>query len=89
MTQQLVPVPTQFQFIPDPLIEWRVSGDGSGKEAFRGEIALPEALRKHPQDHIRVRNRFRELMASGLAAFDAHKVVEETLGDELKRRGMI
>ncbi|MBB5553661.1 hypothetical protein [Rhizobium lentis] len=89
MTPQLVPVAKQFQFIPDPLIEWRVSRDGSGNEAFRGGIVLPEALRRHPQDHIRVRDRFRELMASGLSAFDARKVVEETLGDELKRSGMI
>jgi hypothetical protein len=80
MTPQLVTAPTQFQFIPDPLIEWRVSGDGIGKEASRGGIALPEALRKHPQDHIRVRDRFRESMASGLSAFDARKAVEETLG---------
>lgn len=85
MTPQLVPVPTQFQFIPDPLIEWRVSNDGSGKEAFRCGIALPDALRKHPQDHIRARDRFRELMATGLSAFDAHKVVEATLGSRLER----
>ncbi|QHW29186.1 hypothetical protein GYN07_33615 (plasmid) [Rhizobium leguminosarum bv. viciae 248] len=89
MTPQLVPAPAQFQFIPDSIIEWRVSSDGNGKAAFRRGIALPDALRKYPQDHIRVRDRFRELMASGLSAFDARKVVEETLGDELKQRGVI
>ncbi|WP_223568317.1 hypothetical protein [Agrobacterium tumefaciens] len=89
MTPQLEKIPKQFQFIPDPLIEWRESSDGCGNEAFRGGIALHDALRKYPQDHIRARDRFRELMASGLSTFDARKVVEATLGAELELRSVI
>ncbi|MDX1016386.1 hypothetical protein GOL25_25925 [Sinorhizobium medicae] len=89
ITPQLVPAPAQFQFIPDPLIEWKVGSDGIAKEAFRCGIALPDALRKYPNDHIGVRDRFRELMATGLSAFDARKVVEAALGAELRTKGVI
>ncbi|TAY14001.1 hypothetical protein [Rhizobium leguminosarum] len=89
LTPQLAPAPSKFQFIPDPSIEWRGTSDGTAKEAFRSGNPLPTALRKYPEAHIRMRDEFSRLMASGMSAFDARKRVDATLGVEFRKKDPI
>lgn len=84
LTPQLVRAPAQFQFIPDPFIEWLDGNDGM-RHAFRVGARVPQALRKYPEYHIQMRDEFRDLMASGMSAFDARKIVDSTLGAELRK----
>lgn len=79
LTPQLVPAASQFQFIPDPLIEWREAGDGA-RRAFRGGVVLPEVLRKYPEHHILMRNELHRLIAAGMSIADARQRVDATLG---------
>lgn len=84
LTPQLVPAPSQFEFIPDAHIEWRETGDGE-RHPFRCGVSIPSALRKYPEYHIRMRDEFHNLLASGIAAFDAREMVDVTLGAELRK----
>jgi hypothetical protein len=84
LTPQSVQAPSQFQFIPDPLIEWLDTGDG-GRYAFRCGVRLPKALRKYPGYHLRMWDELHDLMASGMSAFDAREMVDVTLGAELRK----
>ncbi|WP_187772206.1 hypothetical protein [Agrobacterium sp. B1(2019)] len=83
LTPQTTSLPSRFQFIPDSVIEWRVSSDGMGMDAFRGGRALPLALRKDPQVHIRMRDEFMALIAAGLAPVDARDQVAANWGAKL------
>lgn len=85
LTPQLVRSPSQFQFIPDPFIEWAETDDGTARVAFRLGVQLPDALRKHPEHHIRMRDELQRLMASGMSAFEARRVVDATLGADLSQ----
>lgn len=84
MTPQYVPAPPQFQFTPDPLIEWRDASDGA-RLAFRGGSQLPEVLRKYPEHHIRMRDELRRLIAAGMSVADARQKVDAILGAELRK----
>ncbi|MDP9813632.1 hypothetical protein J2W42_006506 [Rhizobium tibeticum] len=86
LTPQLVEAPPQFVFIPDSAIEWVETSDGSEREPFRNGTRLPDALRKYPEDHIRMRDRFRELIESGISVLDARSMVDTTLGAELSTK---
>ncbi|OOG73861.1 hypothetical protein B0E45_06100 [Sinorhizobium sp. A49] len=87
LTPQLVEAPSRFQFIPDPSIEWRETSDG--RDAFRGGVRLPQALRKYPEHHLRMRDELHDLVASGMSAFDAREMVDATLGAELRKKDPI
>ncbi|MDR6104234.1 hypothetical protein QE369_004431 [Agrobacterium larrymoorei] len=89
MTPQIVPVSPQFEFIPDPMIEWRENDDGNGKTPYRLGVASPSVLRRYPEDHIRALDRFRELVGGGLSAFEAREILAVTLGAELKAKGIL
>ncbi|CDZ41590.1 Hypothetical protein NGAL_HAMBI1145_59680 [Neorhizobium galegae bv. officinalis] len=89
LTPQLVPGPRHFEFIPDPLIEWRDTDDGSARDAIREGMPLPHALRKYPERHIRMRDELLRLVASGTSVIDARDEVDATLGAELRRMGPI
>jgi hypothetical protein len=84
LTPQLVQAPSKFQFIPDSFIEWLEANDGS-TDAFRRGVRLPYALRKYPEHHLRMRDEFLDLIASGMSAFDARELVDVTLGAELRK----
>lgn len=71
LTPQLVPAPNRFEFMPDPYLEWRDRDGGSTLSAFRREHKVPEALRKDPSRHIRMRDEFRALIATGLSVIEA------------------
>lgn len=86
LTPQAMPSPSQFQFIPDPHIEWLETSDGSGRDAFRLGVKVPTALRKYPEYHVRMWDELRVLTASGVAAFDAWELVAAKLGAELRQR---
>lgn len=86
LTPQLVEAPPQFVFIPDPAIEWVETHDGSGREPIRSGNRLPDALRKYPEDHIRMRDRFRELVSSGVSVLDARSMIDATLGAEFSAK---
>ncbi|RUM07649.1 hypothetical protein EFR84_08025 [Rhizobium chutanense] len=85
LTPQYIEAPSHFPFIPDMTIEWRENADGS-REPHRNGTKLPNALRKYPEDHIRMRDRFRELIDSGMSVLDARSMVDATLGDEFSRK---
>jgi hypothetical protein len=61
-------------------------GGAAAKEAFRSGNPLPTALRKYPEAHIRMRDDFSKLMASGMSTFDVRKRVDATLGVEFRRK---
>ncbi|RWN59441.1 MAG: hypothetical protein EOR99_33515 [Mesorhizobium sp.] len=84
LTPQLVQAPSQFQFIPDPFIEWLETSDGA-RDAFRGEVRLPKGLRKYPEHHLRMRDELHDLIASGMSVIDARGMVDATLGAELRK----
>ncbi|WP_421477669.1 hypothetical protein [Agrobacterium tumefaciens] len=89
MTPQIIPVSPQFDFIPDPCIEWRKDDDGHGKTPYRLEVASPSVLRRYPEDHFRALDRFRELVDGGLSAFEAREILAATLGAEMKAKGIL
>lgn len=76
LTPQLVPAPNRYEFIPDRYLEWRDRDDGS-KMAFRNGHEVPEALRKDPGRHIRMRDEFHALLAAGRSAIEARNTVAE------------
>ncbi|MFD1745041.1 hypothetical protein ACFSE1_06145 [Rhizobium helianthi] len=85
LTPQTTSLPSRFQFIPDDQIEWRVSFDVMGMDAFRGGMPLPLALRKYPHVHVPMRNEFMALIAAGLAAMDARDRVAASWGAEFRK----
>lgn len=87
VTPQTTPSPPSFWFIPDPSIQWTYTP--SEIVPLRVDVRVPNALRKYPEDHILMRDRFRELIATGMTAFDARAVVDATLGDELRNKAPI
>lgn len=89
MTPQIVPVSPQFEFIPDTFIEWREDDDGHGNTPYRVGVALPSVLRRYPEDHIRVLDRFRELVDGGLSPFEAREILAATVGAEMKAKGIL
>ncbi|MBX4950725.1 hypothetical protein HJA95_14295 [Rhizobium binae] len=89
LTPQLQPAAQQFQFIPDPSIEWREASDGSSREPFRRGHPVPNTLRKHPEFFVRMGERFDELIASGLSSEEAVAVVDATIGAELRQQAPI
>ena len=78
LTPQYIDAPARFTFVPDMVIEWRDNTDGS-RTPYRDGIKLPDTLRKYPDDHIRMRDRFRELINSGVSVPEARSIVEATL----------
>ncbi|MER8761491.1 MULTISPECIES: hypothetical protein [unclassified Mesorhizobium] len=86
LTPQINRLPSRFQFIPDASIEWIDANDGVATHGFRGGVKLPDALRKYPEHHLRMRDELRALMASGMTAFDAWQIVDAKLGAELMNR---
>lgn len=84
LTPQTTSLPSQFQFIPDDQIEWRVSSDGMGMDAFRAGRPLPLALRKYPHVHVQMRNEFMALIAAGMPAVNARDQVAAKWGSELQ-----
>lgn len=83
LTPQARPLPAKFQFIPDLAIEWRVSHDGQSNEPYRGGIPVPNALRKYPERHIRMRDELVAMVALGISAHDAWEAIDATRGAEL------
>lgn len=75
LTPQLVPAPNRFEFVPDPQLEWRDTDGGGTLSAFRHGHKVPEALRKDPSRHIRMRNEFRALIATGLSVIEARDLI--------------
>ncbi|PXA90876.1 hypothetical protein DMC47_27050 [Nostoc sp. 3335mG] len=75
LTPQLVVVPSKFQFIPDPLLEWRDSQGGAIRTAFRRGIEMPEVLRKDPDRHISMRDAFNALLTEGHSVIEARDIV--------------
>lgn len=75
LTPQLVPVSNSFDFIPDPHIEWRDGNDGLTKTAFRHGHEVPEALRKDPHRHIRLRDEFLAMIDAGMSPLEARDAV--------------
>lgn len=87
LTPQFVPAPSRFDFIPDPHIEWHNRDDGLSKTAFRHGQEAPEALRKDPHRHIRMRDEFLAMVEAGMSALEARDAVAKTTkcsGEELK-----
>ncbi len=63
MTPQHREGPARFNFIPDAAIKWRDAENG--KESFCAGVLVPHGLRSHPEHHIQMWERFRDLVASG------------------------
>lgn len=78
LTPQIVAAPSQFDFIPDPHIEWRDGDDGLSKTAFRHGHEIPEALRWNPHRHIRLRDQFLALVEAGMSALEARDAIART-----------
>ncbi|MCS4240927.1 hypothetical protein M2418_000429 [Rhizobium sp. BIGb0125] len=78
LTPQLVELASRFEYIPDPLIEWCSSGDGRSREPYRSGVRLPDALRKHPERHIKMHGELLRLIASGLPVIEARDKVAAT-----------
>ncbi len=75
LTPQFGATHSRFDFIPDPHIEWRDGDDGSCKTAFRQGHELPEALRKNPLRHIRMRDQFLAMVKAGMSPLEARDAV--------------
>lgn len=75
LTPQFVPSPSQFDFIPDPHIVWRDADDGLSKTAFRHGHEMPEALRKDPRRHIKMRDEFLAMVEAGMSPLEARDAV--------------
>ena len=73
LTPQFVDAPDRFEFIPDPHLVWR--DRGSSKVVYRHDQEIPDALRKNPTKHIRMRDEFRALVAEGHSAIKARDIV--------------
>lgn len=78
LTPQFVAAPSQFDFIPDPHIEWRDGDGGLSKTAFRNGHEMPEVLRKDPHRHIRMRDEFVAMVVAGMSALEARDAVAKT-----------
>lgn len=83
LTPQLLAASSEFDFVPDPAIVWRDEPDGE-RAAYRGARRVPQALRRFPEHHIKMRDKFRELIGQGMPALDARALVDTTLGAEMR-----
>ncbi len=84
LTPQLVGLASRFEFIPDPLIEWRDADDGVSRVPYRRGAQLPDALRKHPEHRIKMHDELLRLIASGYSVVEARDRVASTLGTEFR-----
>lgn len=75
LTPQVAPAPSRFEFIPDTHLEWRDINGGVSRIAFRHGDEVPEALRRDPGRHIRMRDEFRALVARGHSVLDARDII--------------
>ena len=75
LTPQIVPAPNRFEFVPDPYLEWRDKDGSADRAAFRGGNEVPEALRRDPSRHMRMRDEFRALVATGHSVVQARDLV--------------
>lgn len=78
LTPQLVQAPSRFEFIPDGLLEWRDIDGETTRTAFRHGDEVPEALRRDPERHIRMRDEFRALVARGHSVIDARDFIAKS-----------
>lgn len=78
LTPQLIAAPSRFGFIPDPHLEWRDTNGGATRIAFRHGKEVPEALRRDPGRHIRMRDEFEALIARGHSVIDARNIIAKT-----------
>lgn len=78
LTPQLVQAPNRFAFIPDSLLEWRDINGGTTRTAFRHGDEVPEALRRDPGRHIRMRDEFQALVARGHSVIDARDLIAKS-----------
>lgn len=83
LTPQLVPAPNRFQFIPDTNLEWRDLNGGTTRIAFRHGDAVPEALRRDPDQHIRMRDEFQKLVARGHSVIDARDLIAKAASGKM------
>ncbi len=87
LTPQYTEVSADFSFIPDMAIEWVDTADGF-RQPYRSGMKLPDALRRYPEDHILMRDTFRDLVASGMSPLDAQAQIASTLGAEFNRKSL-
>ncbi|WP_245510009.1 hypothetical protein [Rhizobium leguminosarum] len=87
MTPQHREGPARFNFIPDAAIEWRNADNG--KEPFRGGVQVPQGLRSNPEQHVRMWERFRDLVSLGMPVAEARQLVDDTLGAELRQMAQL
>jgi hypothetical protein len=85
LTPQFTEVSADFSFVPDMAIEWVDTADGF-RQPYRSGMKLPDALRRYPEDHILMRDTFRDLVASGMSPLDAQAQIASTLGAEFNRK---
>lgn len=78
LTPQLVPAPNRFEFVPDIHLEWRDIEGGSTRIAFRHGVEVPEALRRDPGRHIRMRDEFQALVERGHSVTDARDLIAKS-----------
>lgn len=78
LTPQLVPAPNRFEFIPDTCLEWRHTNGGATRTVFRHKDKVPEALRRDPGRHIRMRDEFQALVARGYSVIDARDLIAKS-----------
>jgi hypothetical protein len=83
LTPQLVPAPNRFEFIPDTHLDWRDINGGTTRIAFRHGDEVPEALRRDPGRHIRMRDEFQALVARGHSVIDARDLIAKASSGRL------
>jgi len=88
LTPQTVELSSRFDFIPDPLIEWRDADDGVSLVAYRHGKELPETLRKDPEHHIRMHSELLKQIASGLSVVEARDIVAYRLTSNQGESGL-
>ena len=86
LTPQLVPAPNKIEFIPDTHLERRGTNGGSTWIAFRHGDEVPEALRRDPGHHIRMRDGFRRLVATGHLMVEARDLIAKSASGRLSLR---
>ncbi len=75
ITPQLDKAANQFEFIPDFDIEWR-DNPGGWRDPVRKGVVVPDILRKNPAREIEKKERFLELLNSGLSIKEAQQSVQ-------------
>jgi len=80
--QMAVGMPSTFEFIPDPSMEWVSNGEG-GRVLRRRGHEVPVGLRAHPEVHVAMHQEFMRLIATGQHPVDAYKEIDDTFGKQL------